>query len=84
MFITLPLEVKSATCAQMAEDGYCNKSTYRNIMCSNCAKECNARGGIHSCELPVKSSACSDVATNCLIVFLLQICYRRSFDTEKI
>uniref|UniRef100_A0A0K0DWP5 ShKT domain-containing protein n=2 Tax=Strongyloides stercoralis TaxID=6248 RepID=A0A0K0DWP5_STRER len=65
MFITLPLEVKSATCAQMAENGYCKNPLYRKIMCSNCAKECNPRGGADSCELPVKSSACSDVATNC-------------------
>ncbi|CEF67603.1 ShKT domain-containing protein [Strongyloides ratti] len=65
IFITLPLEVKSATCTQMANNGYCMNSMYRETMCKSCAAACNTVGGSAACTLPVKSTACADVATNC-------------------
>uniref|UniRef100_A0A0K0FJC9 ShKT domain-containing protein n=1 Tax=Strongyloides venezuelensis TaxID=75913 RepID=A0A0K0FJC9_STRVS len=65
LFLTIPMEVNGADCATMATKGYCVNSMYRATMCKSCTTQCDARGGDDACTLPIKTSACSDVATNC-------------------
>uniref|UniRef100_A0A0K0FEQ8 ShKT domain-containing protein n=1 Tax=Strongyloides venezuelensis TaxID=75913 RepID=A0A0K0FEQ8_STRVS len=53
------------SCNFLANNGLCQKSMYRKIMCEICPNQCNALKGYNTCLFPIPSPDCEDKASNC-------------------